>query len=232
MGWRTKMAKAKSISIPDYRGQFGLIVSDPPWRFQDQLSMSAVRRGSSAQYGTMSLASIVDLDVQALAAPDCVLALWVPSSLLADGLQVMKEWGFAQKQIYTWVKTAQHTVRKDGKKGVITEHDGNGLAFGMGHYFRGCTEHALIGTRGKPQVLNKSQRNAELALAMKHSAKPEGLQDRLSLLFPDVLKLEMFARREREGWICTGRECPSTLGQDIQTWIKERLPAPQLAKPA
>lgn len=220
---------AKKLEQPDYRGKFGVIVSDPPWRFQDQLTMSKVRRGSSAQYGTMSLDAIRQLDVPALCAPDAILALWVPSSLLTEGLLVMKEWGFVHKQVYTWGKTAQHTTDKMGKRGRIveriTEHEGNGLGFGMGHYFRGCTEHALIGTKGSPSPQDKSQRNLELALVLKHSAKPEGLQDRLEKMFPDSLRLEMFARRDRKGWVCTGRECPSTYGEDIQAWIKRHLPS-------
>ncbi len=211
---------------------FRVIVADPPWSFGDKLKMSDVKRGAEANYGTMSTDDIVALPVKSWVDQDALLALWVPSSLLTGGLQVMREWGFEHKQIYTWVKTAQHVTDKMGKKGRITEHEGNGLAFGMGHHFRGCSEHALIGTRGSPQPQNKAQRNVELALSMKHSAKPEGLQERLELMFPDSLKLEMFARRDRPGWICTGREAPGTYGEDINTWIKRHVglaPTPALA---
>lgn len=230
------VAKTKKGAPPNFRGHFGVIVADPAWRFEDQLTMSEVKRGSSSQYGTLSMEAVKGLRVSEVAAPDALLALWVPSALLQDGLDVMRAWGFKHKQVYTWGKTAQHLTDKSGKKGRIVErvreYADNGLAFGMGHYFRGCTEHALIGVRGRigKEVENHSQRNLELSLelapALKHSAKPDGLQERLERMFPDLPKLELFARRDREGWVCQGKECPSTYGEDIREWLQARLPAP------
>lgn len=214
---------AKKPKIENIRGRFGVIIADPPWRFKDQLSMSDVKRGSSSQYGTMGMEALKKLPIVEVAAEDALLALWVPSALLTEGLEIMRAWGFTHKQVYTWVKTAQHKTDKAGKKGRITEYDGNGLAFGMGHKFRNCTENALIGTRGSPDVLVRTERNVELHLALRHSAKPEGLSERLERMLGDVPRLELFARRDRPGWVCTGKECPSTYNQDIQTWLAERL---------
>lgn len=124
--------------------------------------------------------------------------------MLADGLSVMGSWGFKQKQIYTWTKTSKSS---------------EGLAFGMGRYFRGCTEYALIGTRGKVagMVVSKSERNAELAPATPHSKKHDTLQERLERMLPGPY-LELFARRSRPGWLCVGNEAPGFEGVDIRGW--------------
>lgn len=186
---------------------FRVVVADPPWAFRDGLRMSKVKRGAASHYSTMALNQLRDLDIYLddLVALDAVLALWVPSALLNAGLSVMAAWGFEQKQVYTWVK-----LTKAGKQ-----------AFGMGHFFRGATEHALVGTRGNPRARNRSQRNVDLAESLPHSAKPEKLQERLEAMLEGPY-LEMFARRDRPGWTCTGLECPSTLGVDIQTWLRRQ----------
>ncbi len=100
----------------------------------------------------------------------------------------------------------------------------NILSFYMGRAFRQTHEIALIGKKGNiyKHLQNKSQRSVLLDVNSKHSSKPEGLQDRLDLMFPTVSKLELFARRDRPGWDCVGNENKSTFGQDIRDSI-ERL---------
>jgi len=48
---------------------------------------------------------------------------------------------------------------------------------------------------------------------LKHSKKPEILQDRIELMFPGEAYLEMFGRRERENWVVVGNEID---GEDIR----------------
>lgn len=188
-------------SVSDER--FRVVVADPPWSFNDKLSMSEVKRGAEANYTTLTTDDIAALPVASWCQSDALLALWVPSSLLVDGLATMRAWGFEQKQIYTWVKSSS-----------------TGLAFGMGRYFRGCTEHALIGTRGKvsKRVTSKSERNAELSPALLHSKKPAALQERLERMLPGGPYLELFARRSRPGWVCFGNEAPGFEGMDVRKW--------------
>ena len=174
--------------------KFRVIVADPPWRFDDKLQMSAVARSADDNYNTLTLEDIVNLKVQDLIDPaGCMLVMWVPSSMLIDGLRVLQAWGFEFKGTYVWAK-----MRKDMC----------GLSIGMGHTFRQAHEIALVGVSGKVTSLisNRGQRSACLAINQGHSKKPEHLQDSLDLMFPDSNKLEMFARRQRLGWICTGDE--------------------------
>lgn len=182
--------------------KYRVVVADPPWAFSDKLKMSDVKRGAEANYRTLTIDDICALPVQDWVMADSLLALWVPSSLLADGMRCMESWGFAQKQIYTWVKQT-----KSG-----------GIAFGMGRQFRGATEHALIGTRGRPKPASKSERNVDLWVGLPHSRKPEQLQNHLEKMYPDGPYLEIFARRKREGWTCVGNQAPGYEGVDIREW--------------
>jgi N6-adenosine-specific RNA methylase IME4 len=151
--------------------KFEVVVADCPWAFQDKLKIKdGVKRSAESQYQVMTLQRIKEMQIPF--ADDCVLALWCPSSLFFEqGKEVLDAWGFEPKQIYTWLKTT-----KKGK-----------MEFAMGRWFRGCTEHAIIATKGKPfkMLKNKAQRNACLALNQGHSVKPDHLQDSLELMFPD-----------------------------------------------
>jgi len=219
--------------------QFQVIVADPPWSFKDTLKMSDVARGASSNYNVMNLNDIKNLPIKDFADPNgSILALWVPSSMLQEGLDTMKAWGYTHKQTYVWVKTkklpfknwVKETVKHCGKIGflagialkkALTEKTNqisftDLLGFGMGRLFRQSHEICLIGTNNNKiykSLQNKSQRSVCLAENLKHSAKPEDLQDSLDIMFPGVTKMELFARRLRQGWVCLGNEVCN--GEDI-----------------
>ena len=215
--------------------------------------MSEVKRGAEANYSTMSISDIKQIPVNDLADPSgAVLVLWTPSSLLQEGLDVMKAWGFAQKQTYIWSKTKivplegfkkmavsaakkiydlEPATRKgqvlnlvkracmDSMKEFVLE---NTLAFGMGRLFRQTHEICLIGINDKgiyKKLNNKSQRSVSFGEVLKHSSKPEHLQDSLELMFPKTEKIELFARRLRSGWTCVGNEICN--GEDIRVSLSK-----------
>lgn len=228
--------------------KFQVIVADPAWSFGDKLKMSDVPRGAAANYHLMKNSDIAALDVKSLADPDgCVLALWVPSSLLQEGLDTMKAWGFHQKQTYVWVKTKKEPleiltsevkliIKKAGKQSLLkTAKDGlltacktfmmaDSLSFFMGRLFRQTHEICLIGTNNNKiykKLENKSQRSVSFAENLKHSAKPNHLQESLHVMFPFANRLEMFARRHHGGWTCVGDEVCN--GEDIRDSLKKLL---------
>lgn len=220
--------------------KYDLIVSDPPWSFDDGLHMSDVKRGAESNYAVLDIEAIKQLKISELAADNAVLALWVPSSLLQEGLDTMKAWGFRQTQTHIWVKIKNEpfeTFLKDFKKKhknsvstgllgflkllaseVASFNFEQILAFGMGRLFRQTHEVCLLGVRGKAYegLSDKAQRSVHFDTNKKHSAKPEILQNRLEKMYPKAVKLEMFARRVRAGWTCIGLECPDTTGEDIR----------------
>ncbi len=192
--------------------KFDVIVSDPPWAFGDKLKKmkKKTKRSAASQYNTLTVGQIASLNIRSLINSDgCVLALWVPSTLLHDGLKVMDCWQFTLKQVVVWCKT---------KKKI--KDPNNALAFGMGHMFRNVHEICLIGTQGKvyKKLKNRSQRTVIMAPNLGHSKKPEELQDSLDAMFPGTNKLEMFARRSRAGWTCIGNGID---GKDIRVAIQD-----------
>lgn len=183
------------IEIPRTRGGWRCIVADPPWSFSDKgsriapdASVRRARRGGIGRiYATQPLTWIAGLPVAEVAAPSAHLYLWVPSALLAEGLVVMRAWGFTLKTTIVWDKTTKH-----GKP-----------AFGAGHYFRGAHELVLFGVRGRCPALTRDQRTRFEAPVGEHSAKPERLQEMAERVSPGP-RLELFARRARAGWTCWG----------------------------
>jgi len=197
--------------------KYQVIVSDPSWAFGDRLQKmkSPTKRSAASQYKTLSTAQVSRLDVPSLVDPSgCVLALWVPSTLLEHGLRVMHDWGFQLKQTFIWVKS---------KKKIKSADPNDCLAFGMGRLFRQTHEIALIGTAGKtiyPLLEDHSQRSVVMAPNEGHSIKPPALQDRLDVMFPAASKLEMFCRRQRVGWECIG---DAVTGEDITQSIQRLI---------
>ena len=121
--------------------------------------MSDVKRGAEANYQTLSFEDIKNLPIQEVADPNgCLLALWVPSALLPDGLNIMKTYGFQFKQTYCWVKIKKETDDLSDPNDI--------LSFGMGRFFRNTHEICLIGINNNgiyKKLINKSQRTISLA---------------------------------------------------------------------
>lgn len=230
--------------------KFQVICIDPPYRFSDSLSMSEVPRGAEANYSTMSIEEIKSMQVKGIADPNgCVLVLWVPSSLLKEGIEIMEQWGFELKQNYIWVKSkkspTEHIASEISKifrkKDFLSFQDAidfkesvlgwvksfslnDCLGFGMGRLFRNTHEIALVGinsTKIYKILSNKSQRTVSIEPNERHSKKPENLQNSLDLMFPDAKKIEIFARRLRPGWVCLGNEVCG--GEDIRESLKKLL---------
>ena len=149
-----------------------------------------------SRYTTMDLQEICRLPVSEIVAPRAHLYLWVPNALLAEGMQVMKSWGFTYKTNIVWYK-----VRKDGGP------DRRGVGF----YFRNVTEMILFGVRGtNVRTLQPARSLPNMIIARKreHSRKPDeqyGIIERCSW----GPYLELFARCGRPGWHQWGDEVES-----------------------
>lgn len=140
----------------------------------------------------MTAKEIARLPIADIAASRGHLYLWVPNALLADGLEVMEEWGFTYKAHLVW-----HKVRKDGGS------DGRGVGF----YFRNVTELVLFGVRGNMRTLAPGRRQVNLFATRKreHSRKPDELYSIIEACSPGPY-VELFARYPREGWTVWGDE--------------------------
>lgn len=177
--------------------KFGTILADPPWQFQNRTGKVAPEHKRLQRYGTLGLEQIRSLPVASGAADVCHLYLWVPNALLAEGLQVMQQWGFQYKSNLVW-----HKVRKDGGS------DGRGVGF----YFRNVTELMLFGIRGKnARTLPPGRRQVNYLCSRKreHSRKPDEQYELIESCSPGPF-LELFARGDRENWLCWGKQADET----------------------
>ena len=192
----------KIVSIPQVpagedllakvRGPYATILADPPWQFQNRTGKMAPEHKRLSRYSTMTFEEILELPVGRLSAAKSHLYLWVPNALIAEGLEVMKRWGFTYKSNIVW-----HKIRKDGGS------DGRGVGF----YFRNVTELVLFGVKGSMRTLRpgRTQVNYLATRKREHSRKPDEFYDVVESCSPGPY-LEMFARFKRAGWDQWGNE--------------------------
>ena len=173
-------------------GSYATILADPPWRFSNRTGKMAPEHKRLHRYPTMPLEAIKQLPVASIAAPQSHLYLWVPNALMAEGLEVMKSWGFTYKTNLVWYK-----IRKDGGP------DGRGTGF----YFRNVTELVLFGIKGRLRTLQPGRRQVNIVQSRKqqHSRKPDQLYSIIESCSPGP-HLELFARSPRQNWTQWGNE--------------------------
>ncbi|MBN8643650.1 MAG: S-adenosylmethionine-binding protein [Planctomycetes bacterium] len=174
-------------------GVASTILADPPWQFSNSTGKVAPEHKRLLRYPTMTLGQIMELPVAQVATPRSHLYLWVPNALIAEGLEVMRRWGFQYKSNIVWYK-----VRKDGGP------DRRGVGF----YFRNVTEVVLFGIRGKSnrtREAGRRQPNVIVSQKREHSRKPDELYDIIESCSHGPY-LELFARSVRPGWLQWGNE--------------------------
>jgi N6-adenosine-specific RNA methylase IME4 len=116
---------AKIAALPSKK--FGVILADPPWRFNAYSSdVGLLHASADNHYPTCDPETIKALEVASIAAADSVLFLWATSATLLEALEVMAAWGFAYKSHFVWIKDK----------------------IGTGYWIRSRHENLLIGTRG------------------------------------------------------------------------------------
>lgn len=183
---REKVLAAIQIALPDKK--YGVILADPEWRFEVYSRDTGMDRAADNHYPTSETDDICKRDVPSIAADDCVLFLWATVPMLLDALKVMTAWGFEYKSHAVW--------RKD--------------RIGTGYWFRNAHELLLVGTRGKiPAPAMGEQWESVIDAAVgAHSAKPDVFYNLIEQYFPNLPKIELNARRKRDGWDAWGYEAP------------------------
>lgn len=181
--------------------RYGCLYADPPWKYDDPLG----KRGAGSHYSQLTMSELHDLDVNALAADDCALFLWVTNPLLRDCINVGRSWGFEHYgKAFCWAKTNRVTQTTFFK--------------GLGRWARGNTEDCLLFLKGNPKRAKEATSVDQLIIAPlpppnKFSAKPDIARARTAELVGDVPKMELFARQEYVGWDVLGEEVD---GRDIR----------------
>ena len=176
-------------ALPDKR--YGVILADPPWRFEPYSRVTGMDRAADNHYPTSPLDEIKALSVKGIAATDSVLFLWATVPMLPQALDVMAAWGFAYKSSLAWAK----------------DH------VGTGYWVRNKHELLLIGTRGSVPAPAPGTQWPSLieAPAGRHSEKPAVFYEIIEGYFPTLPKIELHARgaAARKGWDVSGLEAPT-----------------------
>jgi N6-adenosine-specific RNA methylase IME4/ParB-like chromosome segregation protein Spo0J len=187
---RAEELAATATALPVGAKRWPLILADPPWDYE-AWNPGSTHTHPSNHYPVMSIPEIRELRVADLAADDCVLFLWATVPHLADTFDVISAWGFAYKSGLVWDKERA----------------------GTGFWVLGQHEHLLICTRGNPPLppLSAVPKSVIRERKREHSRKPEASYRIIEAMYPDLPKLELFARSRREGWSTWGNEVPRLL---------------------
>lgn len=172
---------------------YDLILADPPWR-QTKGGKKAVREHSSGlplDYPTLSFDEIKRhlAKVSELNHENSILFLWTIDKYLFEAEQLAKELGYKLHARMVWDKIngipAAFTIR-------------------YGH------EYLLYMYKGKFIPVDKQARGKYHSvfheLSKRHSQKPDCVYEMIESLYPDLSKIEMYARSARMGWDSFGNE--------------------------
>lgn len=182
--------------------KYNVLYVDPPWCYNNKRTGGSMKSGASAKYQDITVSALCALPIPDLADQHAVLFLWATVPLLPEALAVMNAWGFRYKTLITWVKTGR---------------------LGLGYWFRGQTEHLLLGTRGKVKPFRMQHTNIVVLPAERHSKKPDEFRsiiDSATSAMPQPRKLEVFARSTAPGWTAIGNEID---GLDISESIQRLI---------
>jgi N6-adenosine-specific RNA methylase IME4 len=180
--------------------KYNVIYADPPWDYTNKKVGGKSKSGACQQYKTI-VGGGIDLPITEITQDNAVCFMWVTVPLLPDGLQLLSAWGFKYKTMLTWKK-----------KGLW-----------MGYWFRGVTEHILVGVKGSVPAFNCQKSNFFECTPGKHSQKPHYFRQLISEAvkksFTEPVKLELFARSregffpdmEYEGWDVYGNEVNNSI---------------------
>lgn len=176
-------------TLPSKR--FDVIYADPPWDYKGQLQHAGPGKrdtgGATRFYSTVTLAQLKLLDVPQIAAPNCLLFMWATNPHLDQAIDLGKAWGFNWATVaFVWDK----------------------VRVNPGFYTMSQCELCLAFKKGSIP-LPRGARNVRQFLSEKrqrHSQKPEEVRRRIEQMFPSQTKIELFARKQSDGWEAWGLE--------------------------
>ena len=179
--------------------KYKVIYADPPWSYKNKKTgrtngNQPEGSGAHTKYPTMSLDEIKALPIKNISEKNSILFLWATVPLLPEAFEVMESWGYRYKTMITWHKI---------------------MSLGMGYWFRGQTEHLLLGVKGNIKAFRQQVPNFYQSKALRHSEKPEYFRELIDKAIPESNRIELFARKKTEGWDVWGNEVESDINLEF-----------------
>lgn len=205
---RKKINPLKELypSLPSEK--YDVIYADPPWDYGGKMQYDKTGLKSenpeyeknifisaaNFKYPTLKLSDLKQLDVNSIAADDCILFMWTTGPQLANSIELGQAWGFEYKTMaFVWDKQIHNP----------------------GHYTLSQTEFVLAFKKGRFPT-PRGARNIQQFVSVRrgeHSEKPENVIDGITKMFPTQKKIELFARKKYLGWDNWGLE---SSGQNLK----------------
>ncbi|MCI8304663.1 MAG: modification methylase [Lawsonibacter sp.] len=200
---RRKINPLKELYPALPQKKYDVIYADPPWDYGgkmqfDKSNLKAVNiefkntvfiSAADFKYPTLKLKELIQLDVNSIAADDCILFMWTTGPQFANAIELGRAWGFEYKTVaFVWDKQVHNP----------------------GRYTLSQTEFVLAFKKGRfPSP--RGARNIRQLVSFhrgRHSEKPEIVIDGITKMFPTQEKIELFARQNYIGWDNWGLEIP------------------------
>lgn len=179
--------------LNDIKETYGLIYADPPWK-QSKGGKKSVREKSSGKpldYPTCSLDEIREhlrLATE-FTTENSILFLWTIDKYLFEAQQIAESLGYKLHARMIWDKVT-------GIPAAFTVRYGHEYLLYM---YKGKLTPVARDERGKIHTVFRER-------VTKHSKKPNVAYEIIERLYPDLKKLEMYARETRDGWDSFGNE--------------------------
>ena len=179
--------------LNDIKETYGLIYADPPWK-QSKGGKKSVRENSSGKpldYPTCSLDEIKEHLKLATESTteNSILFLWTIDKYLFEAQQIAESLGYKLHARMIWDKVT-------GIPAAFTVRYGHEYLLYM---YKGKLTPVAKDERGKIHTVFRER-------VTKHSKKPDIAYEIIERLYPDLRKLEMYARETRDGWDSFGNE--------------------------
>lgn len=206
----------------------GVILCDPAWddpeRYSDETGMD---RAAENHYPTMTLREIMDLDVDGVAARDCILFMWCKANNVVEAICVAAAWGFA---VFAADEAGRIVPDRRGAR-YASQVVWDKVHFGNGRWVRDQHEILLIFRRGNPVAPAPGTQVPSVLSAKRteHSAKPDAILNWIDSCWPDAIKIELNRRgAARDGWHAWGNEAetPAHEASDAGGEVTATPPAP------
>ena len=179
--------------LNDIKETYGLIYADPPWK-QSKGGKKSVRENSSGKpldYPTCSLDEIKEhlrLATESTT-ENSILFLWTIDKYLFEAQQIAESLGYKLHARMIWDKVI-------GIPAAFTVRYGHEYLLYM---YKGKLTPVAKDERGKVHTVFRER-------VTKHSKKPDIAYEIIERLYPNLKKLEMYARETRDGWDSFGNE--------------------------